>query len=80
MCEHVYISVAVCLGFNYSLELKSMESLNLNCFCMHTHSNTVALTVISGHECGVVEVIFDIWGLSVQDSNGGNSSVVGVDL
>lgn len=76
----VYLSCSL-FGLHFSLELKSMESVNLNCFCcINTHSNTVAPTVISGHECGVVEVVFDIWRLSVQDSNGGNSSVVGVDL
>lgn len=37
------------------------------------------LTVISGEECGVVQVILNVWRLSVQNSDGGDASSVWVN-
>jgi len=65
-------------GCNSSLELKSIESLDLK--NLYIYTNTAAPTIVRGHKCGIVEIVFNIGRLSVQNSNCGNSSIVGVDL
>ena len=37
------------------------------------------LTAVSSEECGVVHVILNVWRLAVQNGDGRDASIVGVD-